>query len=1170
MPDSSSCYTCGSPIPPDSGGDECPHCLLALFLDPPDRQQTERQFGDYEIRDEIARGGMGIVFRAHQKSLNRPVALKLIAAGEFASPAAVGRFFVEAEAAGSLHHPNIVSVYEAGEADGQHFLSMRLVEGSNLADTLAANEFPGAGKSREQVIAKLVEKIATAIEYAHHHGVLHRDIKPTNILIDQQGEPLVTDFGLAKLTDGDSDHGLTLSRSTFGTPSYMAPEQASGSASEATTATDVYGIGAVLYELLTGRPPFQAATPVETLRLVLDSPPKSPRSINPQLHRDLETICLRCLEKEPSARYQRAGEVADELARFLRGDPVRARPLSRHHLLWRWCRRNPGIASLAFALLVALIAGIAGVTWQWQRAEASRDNLAETVRHLEWGQVRYLIDRDDAPRAVAELARVIRKDPNNWKAAMYAMSIIDQRRFPLPIGKPIHAPDEGKLLDLSWDRYGQRLAAHTGGNTAWTWNLSTGKTEQTFEYPSSITALTLSPDGSTLYTGNADGQLTTRSIDTDTTTIVELDTPITSLQFGPSNTQLFITHPLEVIRYDPVSESTLTTYPSPKEKISQLAFNGDQSRLAIAAGSQFSVYETESAEPLGSFDAGSKIKRLKFDPSGQRIAVLAGRHIKQWLINDGSLPKLQTDDTQLGYRDLAISPDGNQIVGASGLGNVVLWDSLSGQRYEQNLGHLFRINTVEFSPQSGILLSGASDNTARLWNIPEASSDSELLLHPDEVQWATFLGRDDQVLTEISGFAPTYNYHVWKFSGRVTPTTFAKDFSGQINAVGMSPDGRWVAVASPGRRLGVYHSETSELAFPVMNLLATATIFTASSDDLIIVTANGEIQIRKIPSGELLEGPIQTGLKKTASARLSSDGSLLAIGTHRGNIQIWDTANWDRISACQHESGQLISSLEFSPDKRRLLTTSNDTTARIWDVATGKLITEYTAHTKKVMHATFTPDGRNVVSGSYDFSAHVWNATTGERTLPVLHHRNEVTYVAVSPNGRRIATASRDGIAQVWDTATGTLVNHALHENSSLREVRFSADSSRLITLGFTGIRIWDPETGEPLTALMRHETIDSVGYIGDSSSVFNDRLGSYLVSTNAFATSLHNIEIPSAPVPDWFPVFLESIAMQRIDDGTSKTIPFAKASATRESLITRDSDSPYARWARRLSTTGK
>jgi CubicO group peptidase (beta-lactamase class C family)/tetratricopeptide (TPR) repeat protein len=322
------------------------------------------QLGDYEIIREIARGGMGVVFQARQRSLNRLVALKMILAGQFADEADVVRFRLEAEAAAKLDHSGIVPVYEVGEYQGHHYFSMGFVDGPSLSERLAQ------GPLAPREAAGLVRRVCAAIDYAHRHGVVHRDLKPANILLDSDGNPRVTDFGLAKM--GERDSALTGSNQIMGTPSYMSPEQAGGLRGAMGPAVDIYALGATLYCLVTGRPPFQAASPVDTVLQVINNEPISPRRLNPAVDRDLETICLKCLEKDPARRYASAAALGEDLRRHVEGEPIVARPATAWDRALKWARRKPAIASLAASLALAIIVGFPAVTGLWVRAESNR------------------------------------------------------------------------------------------------------------------------------------------------------------------------------------------------------------------------------------------------------------------------------------------------------------------------------------------------------------------------------------------------------------------------------------------------------------------------------------------------------------------------------------------------------------------------------------------------------------------------------------------------------------------------------------------------------------------------------------------------------------------------------------------------------------------------------
>jgi tRNA A-37 threonylcarbamoyl transferase component Bud32 len=372
------CSVCGNPLPPDAPAGLCPVCLLktdaganppakgpsgeptSTLTISPDAFVRVRYFGDYELLEEIARGGMGVVWKARQSSLNRTVAVKMILAGKLAGEAEVQRFRREAEAAANLQHPNIVAIHEVGEHDGQHYYSMDYVAGRDLGALVRENgPFPPARA------AECLQTIAEAVHFAHQRGTLHRDLKPQNVLMDAAGLPRITDFGLAKFIERDDS--LTQTGATMGSPSYMPPEQAAGHLDRVGPHSDVYSLGAILYELLTGRPPFRAETAVATMRLVMESDPVLPRKLNPDVPPDLETICVKCLEKNPARRYPSARALAEEFGRFLKHEPIQALPVSAVRKTESWLRRHPWTLMAVASLVALVLMGL--LDWQYERVK---------------------------------------------------------------------------------------------------------------------------------------------------------------------------------------------------------------------------------------------------------------------------------------------------------------------------------------------------------------------------------------------------------------------------------------------------------------------------------------------------------------------------------------------------------------------------------------------------------------------------------------------------------------------------------------------------------------------------------------------------------------------------------------------------------------------------------
>jgi serine/threonine protein kinase/tetratricopeptide (TPR) repeat protein len=433
------CRKCGVEIFVDEPEGLCVICVLETSLGmlnveshATDSAEMPAELGDYELVEEIGHGGQGLVYRARQKGLNRIVALKVIGVGRWATKAHIKRFRLEAEAAASLDHPCIVPIYEIGESDGSCYFSMKLVEGGQLDHVVKREPIPA------RRAAELIAKLARTVSYAHEHGIVHRDIKPGNILLDAKGEPHLTDFGLARLAETESD--VTRTIDVLGTPSYMAPEQARGNKTEITSASDVYGLGAVLYHLLTGHPPFAGGTTYETVRLVLDTEPRQPRSLNPKVDRDLSKICLKCLEKDPKRRYPSALALAEDLDRWLRHEPIKARTAGMLTRGRKWLWREP-LAAAVIAL--SLILG-ASIGWNVWKSELLRRSPTTGIAVLPFENLSN--DREDASFADGVQDDLLTKLANIAALKVISRTSVMQYR-PAVAGR--NTREIGKALDVS-------------------------------------------------------------------------------------------------------------------------------------------------------------------------------------------------------------------------------------------------------------------------------------------------------------------------------------------------------------------------------------------------------------------------------------------------------------------------------------------------------------------------------------------------------------------------------------------------------------------------------------------------------------------------------------------------------------------------------------------------
>jgi tRNA A-37 threonylcarbamoyl transferase component Bud32 len=500
------CPRCGAKLGMDAPQGLCPACLLRQVGEsatvqpgatdfPAGEALPGQRFGDYELIEEIARGGMGVVWRARQAGLNREVALKMILSGRFASEEEVRRFRTEAEAAAQLQHPNIVAIHEFGERDGAPFFTMDFVRGRSLADVCAERPL-----TSERAAAYL-KTIAEAVHFAHQRGVVHRDLKPGNVLIDATDAPRITDFGLAKMISRDSD--LTLTGTVMGSPGYMAPEQAQGKSDLIGPRSDVYSLGAILYEALTARPPFRAATPLETMKQVVEAEPASPSQVNPAVPRDLDTICLKCLEKDPARRYATARVFAEELDRFLRHEPIHSRPATVAERTRKWAKRKPAVAALVAVSALAFVGFLIGGLWFYGNL---RDRLADT--YLEQTRLERRAGRRAEALAHIQNAASIRPDGALRAEAIQALAMPTMRR--------IFERTNGAIFYLAFSPDGQRLAIAFEtlpmaiDAAPWThevsvWDMATGAKMRRIDADLHAGTIAWSPDGRTLALPQGDG-----------------------------------------------------------------------------------------------------------------------------------------------------------------------------------------------------------------------------------------------------------------------------------------------------------------------------------------------------------------------------------------------------------------------------------------------------------------------------------------------------------------------------------------------------------------------------------------------------------------------------------------------------------------------------------------
>jgi WD40 repeat protein/tRNA A-37 threonylcarbamoyl transferase component Bud32 len=746
---------------PRKGSDAAKSAWVPDFVSNPDQDGNATEFGDYVILKEIGRGGMGVVFQARQRKTQRIEALKLILAGRLASQREVDRLYGEARAVARLDHPQIVPLFDVGEHQGQHFLSMGFVDGPTLHQRLVDN-----GPLPAHEAAALVEKIARAVEYAHQCGVIHRDLKPANILLDQHGNPRVSDFGLAKQLDVDS--GLTDVKDLVGTLRYMPPEQASGKSDQVGPRSDVYSLGAVLYETLTGRPPFRGATDHETQDAVLNQPPVAPRALNGAIPRDLDTICLKCLRKDAGQRYQSAAELAEDLRRFLNGEPIQARPVSSAEAVWSWCRRKPVAAALMAMSVIAVLAIATGVFFRQQMLHGQQlldlsavqialanDLTAERQAKADLHEYFALVNRARetlalkrpgwTASALDDLQKAARLRPGDEEAAeLRSLVARCWTGFDLQLDQPLTVAEGFEVGALAFSPDGRYLAVaqeksdwapavfvyevetrakafefgFIGLAVGWSNWLQGGK------FQDGIHSLAFSPDGKQLAAGSRFGKVRCwRLGSTDRPRVFAAfgdRESVEQLAFSPDGRWLF------------AANATVKAIPLDAEgEAAEPIVVGEADQGWYGAGSKWLVTYEAGVPQVRSITAPQtrlpielpRGSRAAFGPDGDRLAIIAPR--------DNDRPRGMILDASTGLRArmladphdsqpwlagshprLFFSPDGGMIYGHDREGPLLVWDAASGRLVLTALLDEFRLGRYAVDPLGRYLAFGGVQRAA--------------------------------------------------------------------------------------------------------------------------------------------------------------------------------------------------------------------------------------------------------------------------------------------------------------------------------------------------------------------------------------------------------------------------------------------------------------------------
>ena len=970
--------------------------------------------GDYVLLEKLGAGGMGVVFKARQKGLKREVALKVIKAGSLADEKLIRLFRSEAEAVAALDHPNIVPVLDSGEHEGTLYYAMKLVDGQDLSRSLDHY------RNNPAAIARLVARVAEAIAHAHQRGVLHRDLKPSNILIDETGEPHVIDFGLAKRLDTAVVE--TTTGNPVGTPGYMSPEQARGSRAGVTTATDVYGLGTLLYALLTGRPPFSGNSAVEVLRLVLDREPPRPRDVQPDVDRDLEIICLKCLSKEARDRYPSAGELADDLSRWLDGRPILARPASRVERAVKWVRRRKLIASLAAATVIGAIVGVAGLSVGWAAAVAARDEAREgedNALHYAYAANMNLAERDWRDANVEQVLRHLDETrPKPGKSDLRGFEWYYLDRLCRSQGRPLLGHN-GPVYGVAYSRNGRSIASAGADHTVRFWDAGTGQLIRTMESDNPVNAVAISPDGSRLASGGKGRELTL---------------------------------------WDSATGQIIRKSEGHADRIYQLDFSPDGKTIASSSN--------DGTVRLWNGSDGSPIRELKdhrannfgglaFSPDSKTLASAGGGEptVRMWEVATGRLVSTIVDDV------------------------IRAGASFAGQR-QTSAGF---IKPVVYSPDGKILATGGDDGTIRFRDA--ATGRLVMTLRdPHSLNPVTRLAfsPDGKLLASSNYFGQAAS--IWDVATSYLLRTI-KVHTIDIPDVAFAADSVHLAAGCQNGKIVILDATRDQEARSLpANHSALGVAF--GHDGTFVATALSDrtVTIQDVATGQVVR-TLRGHTDKVRTVAVSKDGRHAASAGDDRTVRIWDVATGKEIHTFGGHTAPVFG-VAFSPDGKLVASASDDRTVKVWDAEAGRELKTLIGHAFEVNAVVFSPDGKTVISGDNDGQVMVWNVETGRRIRAIASHPRGIHAIALSPDGRWLANVGYDEAVRIHDVATGQEIRKLTGHGMGIHTVAFSLDGKRLASgSADRTVRIWDPIFGQEVLVLRGHaSTVTAVAFAPDGS----------------------------------------------------------------------------------------
>jgi WD40 repeat protein len=1078
----------------------------------------------YEVLGEVGRGGMGVVYKARHVALDRVVALKVLLGGARASPEEQVRFRAEASALARLRHPNIVQVYDTGTHDGLPYFALEFIDGESLAAHLRGQPLP------PRAAAALAEVLARAVHAAHQAGVVHRDLKPANVLLSSVGQanllapgdakgkqgclpydPKIVDFGLAKCLDSDS--GLTRTGAVVGTPSYMAPEQTTGRARDVGPAADVYGLGATLYELLTGRPPFRGPTPLETMVQLRADDPVPPRRLQPRVPRDLETVCLRCLEKRPERRYPSAAELADDLGRYLAGEPVRARPAGPARRAWRWAARRPAIAAL-LALAVGLsAAGVGGVLaalryafagWEHaasneaaaaratEEARAARDASRRQSAALLFERGLDAAERKDAAEGLYAMQAALEQAPDQTDAdrAFRRAVRVNLGAWARLLARPAVSLDTAGATRAAFSPDGRLLATGDPDGVIRVWDVASGRPAgPPLRHPCEVASLAFRPDGRVLLAGYAAVRGTSRFSGEAVRWDLARGEPV-----GPP-----LRHPLPGARH--LQEEA---------GVNPVTWSPDGEQIVTSFAGLVYVWDASSGAPAGApLNPGAPPRGLAFGSDGRTLMISTGRLARPYgdvqLWDLGAAARLATPFVVPNVGALWslhwVGGGRRVLSGTSGRNSwLIRWDPAAGKPFGEPVS-LGGFHPCPTGDGLAAVLRECNGDAAQVWDLGAArpwgariapswggptafEPEGELLLRGGEL-W--------RLPRPVSRPAPGRPSAAT--GGNPIPPLPIPPAGPRLFSAAAFPLDPQVLIASRhglAQRWDV--TRGCPTGFPITGLHDVRAV---SPDGrlLAVLTDNGtgprtHVRLWDTVSGQPVSDDLPHPVQVSAAA-FCPRGRWLAVGTYFKTVHLHDLASGQPRLARVLQQNDIVLSVAFSPDGRLLAAGTAESWSKapqvqLWDPDTGRPVGPPMRHGHPVQRIRFRPDGKSLVAWSFQ-SARLYECPSGRpigEPIP-LGATGSSAGCAFSPDGRWLALGAADGEVRVWDADTGMAVSPSLPGPDNCVDLAFSPDGSLLLTAYGDGCaRLWDTASWQPLgPPTVQRSAILAVAWAADGGS---------------------------------------------------------------------------------------